>query len=304
MLNTIRDVQPIFARSCAACHTESGGKEPAGNLNLDADDELINARPTGKFPGTYFRLALDEQAKFGHKPVIHNGSWRQTNASRYIRQFQSRRSLLCGKSTASGWTAGPTTISPPPACRATPTRWSKPASRFQNTHANRDRSDLDYRGKQMPPPEAVKAGKVQPLTDEDRRTLVRWIDLGCPIDLDFDPQDPDRRGYGWMGDDKRPTLTLTEPRPGTSKKLDRISIGMSDYYSGLDEPSLEVIADFPVDDTAAGENLAARFRPTSTGVWELKLAKPIGMLESGRLEVRVKDKQGNQTEIVRTFAVE
>ena len=48
----------------------------------------------------------------------------------------------------------------------------------------------------MPPPEAVagtyvgpdgKKIKVAPLTDEDRRTLVRWIDLGCPIDLDFDP---------------------------------------------------------------------------------------------------------------------
>ena len=31
-----------------------------------------------------------------------------------------------------------------------------------------------------------KAGKVQPLTDEDRRTICRWIDLGCPIDLDYD----------------------------------------------------------------------------------------------------------------------
>ena len=31
---------------------------------------------------------------------------------------------------------------------------------------------------------------MAPLTDEDRRTLVRWIDLGCPIDLDYDPQQP------------------------------------------------------------------------------------------------------------------
>ena len=44
----------------------------------------------------------------------------------------------------------------------------------------------------MPPPNAV-AGKyvgprgekiqVAPLSDEDRRTLVRWIDLGCPINF-------------------------------------------------------------------------------------------------------------------------
>ena len=53
--------------------------------------------------------------------------------------------------------------------------------------------------------------KVTPLTDEDRLTLVRWIDLGCPIDLDYDPPQPERRGYGWMCDDKRPTLTRHVP---------------------------------------------------------------------------------------------
>ena len=49
--------------------------------------------------------------------------------------------------------------------------------------------NLAYTGGIMPPPEAVagtyvgpdgKKVKVAPLTDEDRRTLVRWIDLGCP----------------------------------------------------------------------------------------------------------------------------
>ena len=35
--------------------------------------------------------------------------------------------------------------------------------------------------------------KVAPLTDEDRLTLVRWIDLGCPIDLDYDPARPGGR---------------------------------------------------------------------------------------------------------------
>ena len=45
----------------------------------------------------------------------------------------------------------------------------------------------------MPPPDAVKGTykgpggkliKVAPLSDEDRLTIVRWIDLGCPIDVD------------------------------------------------------------------------------------------------------------------------
>ena len=300
----LRDVKPIFERSCAACHTEIGGKLPAGNLNLATDDELVDVVHTGKFPGTYYRLAMDKRAKFGHQPVIHNGTWRQTNASRYIRKFQSRRSLLVWKiygERMDGWTNDDFPTARVPGDADSLEQAGKPVP---NTQSNRDRSDLDYNGKIMPPPAAVKDGLVQPLTDEDRLTIVRWIDLGCPIDLDHDPKNPQRRGYGWLGDDKRPTLTLTQPQPGSSAELNRILIGAFDYYSGLDEASLEVVADFPVDDTHAGENLASRFRSMSAGIWELKLAKPISMLEQGTLRVRVKDKQGNQTEIVRTFSVE
>ena len=55
--------------------------------------------------------------------------------------------------------------------------------------------NMGYIGSAMPPPESVagnyagpdgKKIKVAPLTDEDRLTLVRWIDLDCPVDLDCD----------------------------------------------------------------------------------------------------------------------
>jgi len=36
----------------------------------------------------------------------------------------------------------------------------------------------------------VKAGKVAPLSDEDRLTLVRGSTSVCPIDLDYDPKKP------------------------------------------------------------------------------------------------------------------
>jgi hypothetical protein len=48
-------------------------------------------------PGDYRRLCDDRDAQWGHPPVIANGTWRQTNASRYVRRFQSRRSLLAWK---------------------------------------------------------------------------------------------------------------------------------------------------------------------------------------------------------------
>jgi hypothetical protein len=105
----------------------------------------------------------------------------------------------------------------------------------------------------MPPRDAVTGGEaggggkvqVAPLSDEDRRTIVRWIDLGCPIDHDFDPQHPQRSGRGWLLDDQRPTLTMTYPRAGVNEPLERLLIGMHDYGTGLDLEAFQVIADFP-----------------------------------------------------------
>src|SRR5262249_17437543 len=100
-----RDIQPILAKSCVACHTKNW-EQPTGNLVLDNDDNLIQGEG-GKLPGTYFRLTMDHKALFGYKPIIHNGEWRNQQATRYVRMFQSRRSLLTwkvfGKRT-DGWT--------------------------------------------------------------------------------------------------------------------------------------------------------------------------------------------------------
>ena len=63
----------------------------------------------GKAPGTYVRLAGDHsyKAKFGYKPIWHETRWCFPNASRYVRMFQSRRSLLVWKilgRRTDGWT--------------------------------------------------------------------------------------------------------------------------------------------------------------------------------------------------------
>ena len=91
-----RDIQPILKKSCVACHSSKDGRTPAAKLDLDADHESVQIENQGKFPGTYTRLALDERARFGHKPIGYD-SWGYPNASRYIRMFQSRRSLLVWK---------------------------------------------------------------------------------------------------------------------------------------------------------------------------------------------------------------
>ncbi|MFT5523502.1 MAG: hypothetical protein ACI9HK_001449 [Pirellulaceae bacterium] len=299
-----RDIKPILQRSCVACHTEKEGQKPAGNLNLDADGEVENIPNFGAWPATYYRLAADSKAKYGHKPIIHNGSWRQTNASRYVRKFQSRRSLLVWKvygQRLDGWSNDDF---PSARVAGNASTLELAGESVADTRANRDQSDLDFRGSAMPPAAAVKAGKVKPLTAEDRFTIVRWIDLGCPIDLDYDASNPEGRGFGWASDDKRPTLTLTEPAAGSVSDVKRILIGMDDYYTGIVSDSFTVTTDFAVNGIAPGENLGPQFKSVGDGIYELQLNEPLPSGSKRSISVSVKDRQGNITKIDREFIVE
>jgi hypothetical protein len=266
------DVKPILARSCVACHTRKVEK-PAGGLVLDDDRPVPGPRwdlgNAGPVPATYKTLA---------------GNF--LGITRYVRGFQSRRSLLVWKIFG----------------RRTDGFPEKPRPGQEALH-KQILAAGDFKGSVMPPPDAVKVGKVKLLTDEDRRTLVRWIDLGCPIDFDYDSNQPERRGFGWMFDDQRPTLTLTYPRAGANDVLARVLVGMHDVDTGLDLKSFQVIADFAVDGAPAGQDLASQFKEIHQGVWELKLATPIPDLARGQLTVSVKDRQGNVSRIERTLSV-
>ena len=302
-----RDVKPIFMRSCVTCHTKKSD-HPAGNLVLDDDDTIVKARnPAGlgfdvSLPASYARLAADAKGQWGHKP-LHRHGWTDLSASRYIRLMQSRRSLLIWKvfgRRLDGWQNDDFPFETRPGDSASLQHNGKSVA---DTKQNREIAHIGFVGSSMPPPEAIKSGKVPALSDEDRMMLVRWIDLGCPIDLRYDPQQPGDRGEGWMLDDQRPTLTVASPKRGRIQQLDRILIGIHDCYTGLDNASLEVIADFAVDDIAAGENLASHLKQTSPGVWELKMNKPIRSLAKATLIVSAKDNAGNTTRIERTFSI-
>jgi hypothetical protein len=294
-----RDIQPILQRSCVACHTSKGDKSPAGNLDLDADDQMVQRESDGNFPGTYLRLAADERAKFGHKPVGWD-SWGGPNASRYIRMFQSRRSLLVWKifgERLDGFSNDDHPSESKPGSGALAWKGEEVDTKKMKSHA-----DLDYLPPMMPPPDAVKAGKVAPLTDEDKRTIVRWIDLGCPLDRDYDPKQPGRTGYGWMLDEQRPTLALALPAPGANAELS-IRIGYADLGSGIDAKSFSVSADFAIDDMPAGQNLAAKFNPVGQGIWEYRFAQPVMKLAQGKMTISIADLQSNISRIERTIRV-
>jgi hypothetical protein len=296
-----RDVKPILDRSCVACHTHKS-EQPAGNLVLD-DDQLRNDHIGVRVPGTYYRLASDPKAMFGYKPVGQSGWGEGLRKSRYVWAFQSRRSLLIWKIFGARLDGFSNDDHPMEAVPGDPSTLQLKGEPYKPSPQNRLRADVGYTGDIMPPPEAVKSGKAEPLSDEDRLTLVRWIDLGCPIDLDYDPAHPNERGFGWMLDDTRPTLTVTYPRAGANPPLTRILVGMHDYYTGLDPDSFEVVADFALDGVPVGQNLAPKFKAKTTGVRELTLAKPLTELPRGKLTVSVKDRQGNVTRMERTFFV-
>ncbi|MBL68238.1 MAG: hypothetical protein CMO74_07270 [Verrucomicrobiales bacterium] len=297
-----RDIQPILKTHCTVCHTKEWRK-PAGNLVLDDDDNWINVPNRGKFPGTYFRLAVDERAKFGHQPIGYP-SWGYPNASRYIRKLQSRRSLLTWKiygRRLDGFSNDDHPSEPNPGIG----HFEHHGKRVDTAHA-RARYDLDYIGSAMPPPAAIRGTfkspggkpiKVPPLTDEAKRTFTRWIDLGCPIDLN--PK------FGWHLDDNRPVLTLAEPAPNHAGPLSRLRIGMDDYGTGLNLETFTVTSSLKINSLAPGENLAPHFRKSTQGVWELPLNQPIPYRthKTAHWTASIKDKQGNETKIVRILEV-
>jgi hypothetical protein len=317
-----RDIQPILNRSCAACHSKSLDK-PASGLVLDDDATEIDG-----LPGTYFRLAADKRARFSPRRVemrrkegqpdeyIVRELFQNHMSSHYVWNLQARRSLLAWKvfgRRMDGWSDD--LVETKFLKTDDPRRKGIGVYRGELQKDHRlYLGDIDFGGEEMPPPEAIagtwkdpdgKTIKVPALSDEEKRTIARWIDLGCPIDLDpnYDHGKPAPHGDGYVADDTRPTLTLTWPMPGNNHRLDRILVGMHDYYSGLNMDSFKVKADFAIDGIAPGENQAGRFKEKAQGVWEYRFDKPISDLERSELHVSIQDKRGNVSRVVRAFSV-
>ncbi len=280
----LRDIRPILVRSCVPCHTQSD-PDPPGNLVLDDYDNY------GNFPGDYARLAADSGAQWGHAPLVTVGSnpvWRQTNASRYVRRFQSRRSLLMWKilgRRTDGWT---NQDHPSESIPGDPS--SFPAG------ASINESDLDFTGSVMPPP----GSGVPPLSDDEKMTVARWIDLGAPINWGGGGSTP----WGWFLDEIRPTLTMSTPRPGeNTQPVGEIRIGVADAHTGLDINTLSVSADFQVAGRAAGSELADLAVGAGDGIYAIALDAPITSLAGTHVRAEIADFQGNITRVDRSFSV-
>lgn len=274
-----RDVRPLLQRSCVPCHRAAA---PAAGL------VLYHLALYGGLPGDYKRLADDRDAQWGYPPVIANGTWRQTNASRYVRMFRSRRSLLVWKlfgARLDGWTNADHPSETVPGDPSTLPAGADPSA-----------ADLDFTGTVMPPP----GSSVPPLTEEEKMRIARWIDLGCPINSGAESGDG---AYGWFLDDQRPTLTVSLPRPGESAEpVTALRFGVADAYSGVALATLSVKADFPVAGRPQGAELADLAAAVDDGVYAIDLGAALPPSAGRHLWVEVADIQGNVTRVARTFS--
>ena len=268
-----QDIRPILQNHCIACHN---GTQQAGQLVLDDTSTESGTH----VPNDYYRLANDAGAKYGYPPVIPNKSWRQSNASRYIRRFQSRRSLLTWKlfgERLDGWSNADHPTESVPGDEST-----------LPVGASANNADLDFVASTAHP-----AGGMTSLSMAQKMTVARWIDLGAPIDVSA----ANGRNLGWMADDNRPTLTVSQPRANVNTApVTAIVVAVADAYTGVDLDTFSVTADFSVNGFAAGSELKNLFSDQGGGVFRLTLSSPLPQNQIERhIFAEVKDHQGNVT---------
>ncbi|MFN8488453.1 MAG: hypothetical protein U0350_12715 [Caldilineaceae bacterium] len=267
-----RDVKPILDAKCAGCHNDDTRD---GKLNLHADAQFIQCG-WDKWPGTYYRLVIDNNGnttagcKYGlGTPSGTEPYFMAPQLTRYLRSYQARESLLIWKVFG-----------------------ARLDGRTNATRAN----DIDFT------PDTTHANL---LTWDEKLTLVRWVDLGAPINFpaaNTAGANPNAF-WGWFEDDLRPTLwlapTLTQAKAGAMSSL---TIGAYDLESGLATNSLSASFNIAIGGRAAGANLAANLNPGANGKVVVPLPAAIDLVANKAvLTVNIRDNAGHITTIVRDY---
>jgi len=143
----------------------------------------------------------------GQKLILNDDPWSKLSqagdyksnvlqVSRYIRMPQARQSLLV---------------------------WAAWGERLDG-RTNGDRADdIDFPGHVI----------IPGITDEEKRSIARWVDLGSPIDF------PVTDGVGYTDDYQLPVVNIYTPRLGNNTGS-LLKVGFNDAKSGLDWDTLQV----------------------------------------------------------------
>ena len=267
-----QDIRPILTARCAGCHTDDVSD---GTLNLHADASTVSCAGQS-WPGTYYRLAVDNNANTSPGCAFGLGTPAGTPSyflgpqqTRYIRGFQSRESLLL---------------------------WEVLGVRLDGRANDTRAGDIDFT------PDATHPAL---LTWDEKATLTRWVDLGAPIDMCSWPGHPcGTPTWGWFEDDVRPTLwvapTVAQARAGP---LSAILVATYDLDSALAPGTLSVTFDVAIGGQPAGTNFAAGVNPANGATVSVPLPAAVDLAASGgTMTVSIGDAAGHGTRIVRTFS--
>lgn len=267
-----RDVKPILDAKCAGCHNDDTHD---GKLNLHADAQTVQCGD-GAWPGTYYRLVVDNHSNTETGCSFGLGTPSGTEAyfiypqlTRYLRAYQARESLLI---------------------------WKVFGARLDGrTNATR-LGDIDFT------PDTTHANL---LTWDEKLTLVRWVDLGAPINFPASNTTGaiPNAFWGWFEDDLRPTLwvapTLSQAKAGATSNL---TIGAYDLESGLAVNSLSATFNIAIGGRAAGANFAANLNPGTDGKVTVPLPAAVDLVANKAvLTVNIRDNAGHITTIVRDY---
>lgn len=124
---------------------------------------------------------------------------------------------------------------------------------------------------------------VAGLTDTERRTLARWVDLGSPVDLTVTD------GAGYRDDSQAPTIAVDISR-GQSRTGGRFRVGARDAKSGVDWSTLSVQYSTTVSNSPVWNSVSLTgITPSADGVVVLPSIKEANYI----LRVSVDDVAGN-----------
>ncbi len=149
---------------------------------------------------------------------------------------------------------------------------------------------------------------IMDLSDKEKRTIARWVDMGGPIDF------PQTNGFGYTDDSQLPIINLSSPTFGTNERDIDVIFGLHDTKSGIDEESLKVSFEY-VNQNNKGKlvienvwipslklNLNKSLK--KQGVYSLKLPQQY-MKKQGDyiITIQVSDQTGNKNILTRRFTL-
>ncbi|MDT0627682.1 hypothetical protein [Alteromonas sp. W364] len=217
---------------------------------------------SGSAPGLILDDSVEGKDAFDALTSDTNNEYSYPQVSKYIRTPQARQSLLT-------WVA-----------------WGKRLDGRSNEERD---DDVDYPNEHP----------TLQLTDDDKRTIARWIDLGSPID--FPELEIDGGvGFRYTDDYQLPIINISKPITGSNFDKNA-SIGFNDAMSGIDWNSLSITI-IPLD-SAETEQTISNYVRSANNVVEFEMSS----VQSGNsyiLKVEVQDNYGNTNIQTARFLIE